>query len=101
MKRFAVLLLVWPLAGCFEDQQKQVATCELAAIKTYPDEQLVVGGHVEHYIISCMAAHGYNWDIHHKRCDVTNAMAKNPYCYVPSGKLAQLVYSLEIGGGAN
>jgi hypothetical protein len=81
MGRVIAVKLLLLLAGCNSDQKQQIAACQLEAIRIYPNGELYVGSKVEAYIITCMASHGYEWDIGDKQCHVENSMATNPHCY--------------------
>jgi hypothetical protein len=97
MRGWPILLLAVLLCGCFDDQKQQVAACQLEAIHTYPTQQLYVGGDVEHYIRTCMTAHGYDFNLFDKRCEVTNTLSANPYCYIPASTIGRWIYSMETG----
>jgi len=95
MIRAFMVLIALPLAGCFMDQERLVASCEIEAIHTYPREKLQTGAHVGDYIEACMEAHGYNWNLADRRCHVTSTVERNPYCYTPSNWLDRQLYIIE------
>ena len=67
---------------------------EFDAMQTYPREQLATGAHIGDYTQSCMEAHGYDWNLTDKRCQVTTTVERNPYCY---NSLDRLLYLIEEG----
>src|SRR5580704_4173804 len=75
----------------------QVVSCEFDAMQTYPREQLATGAHIGDYTQSCMEAHGYDWNLTDKRCQVTTTVERNPYCYTPHNSLDRLLYLIEEG----
>jgi hypothetical protein len=92
-----IVLIALPLSGCFVDQEQQVASCEFHARQTYPREQLATGVHIGDYMQTCMKAHGYDWNLTDKRCQVTRTVERNPYCYMPDNSLDRLLYLIEEG----
>ena len=66
----------------------------IRAMQTYPREQLATGAHIGDYTQSCMEAHGYDWNLTDKRCQVTTTVERNPYCY---NSLDRLLYLIEEG----
>ena len=66
-------------------------------MQTYPREQLATGTHIGDYTVSCMKAHGYDWNLTDKRCQVTTTVERNPYCYTPNNSLDRLLYLIEEG----
>jgi hypothetical protein len=98
VKRIASILLALPVAGCFSDQQRQVAACELEAMRLYRGEQLATSaGRMGVYITKCMQAHGYEQDTLQPACRTSFEMEADPYCYVPIGWGPRLLYRLETG----
>ena len=95
MNRAFIVLIALPLAGYFADQERLVASCEIEAIHTYPREKLPPGAHVGDYILACMEAHGYDWNLADKRCHITNTVERNPYCYTPRDPLDRQLYIIE------
>lgn len=87
-----------PLAGCFRDQEQQVAACEIEALKTYRGETLESSTRVGSFMRLCMAAHGYVWNMQDKRCIVDFPLERDPYCYVPDNPIGRWVYYLETLG---
>jgi hypothetical protein len=76
---------------------RQVVSCEFDAMQTYPREQLATGAHIGDYTQSCMEAHGYDWNLTDKRCQVTTTVERNPYCYTTHNSLDRLLYLDEEG----
>ena len=95
--RAFISLISLSLSGCFADQKQLVVSCEFDAMQTYPREQLATGAHIGDYTQSCMKAHGYDWNLTDKRCQVTTTVERNPYCYTPNDSLDRLLYLIEEG----
>ena len=95
--RAFISLIALSLSGCFADQKQLVVSCEFDAMQTYPREQLATGAHIGDYTVSCMKAHGYDWNLTDKRCQVTTTVERNPYCYTPNNSLDRLSYLIEEG----
>jgi hypothetical protein len=97
MARSVLLLLaLLMLSGCWEEQKEQVAECQMEGIKAYPSESLEQGNHIEHLILTCMTAHGYDFDLLRRLCTVNDQMAANPYCYVPSNPIGRSIFEHEV-----
>jgi hypothetical protein len=101
MKRAFITLIALSLSGCFADQEQLVASCEFDAMQTHPREQLATGAHIGDYMQSCMKAHGYDWNLTDKRCQVTTTVERNPYCYTPNNWLDRLLNLVEEGEFSN
>ena len=101
MNRAVIFLIALALSGCFADQEQLVASCEFDALQTYPREHLATGAHVGDYMQTCMKAHGYDWNLTDKRCQVTPTVERNPYCYAPSNWLDRLLNLVEEGEFSN
>ncbi len=101
MRRLLAIVMLLPLAGCFEDQKQQAASCDAEAQRTYPTERRETGSKWAAYVDTCMTAHEYDWRIGEKRCEVVNGMEANPYCYIPSGWLSRAIYRIEVGSASN
>ena len=93
--RWLALLATLALGGCFTDQKQQAAACATEAMRTYPNDDFVVGSRSSTYAETCMSAHGYDFYISDKRCLLQKRMEANPYCYTPSDWLARAVYEFE------
>jgi hypothetical protein len=85
------------LVACFDDQKREAAACDIEARRVYPGERIELSW--ANYVTKCMEAHGYDWHISDKRCEVRIGMESNPYCYVPSGWLPRRLYDWEVGSG--
>jgi hypothetical protein len=99
--------LIFPLllAGCFEDQKQTVAKCELDTLRVYPDQRKKYSIDAENYLVLCMKASGYEFDMTHKKCQPTMGglfvSADQPYCYVPSSPGGKIGYQIEMWMEAN
>jgi hypothetical protein len=98
MRAFALLLFVLPLAGCKQDQEKQLAACKLESMRLYeepliPDAFDVLPYHK--YIKTCMAAKGYGMTVLSDRCVVGVDFSIQVECYKPTGRLERLLFNLE------
>jgi len=92
MKRTVVLLVAITLGGCLPDRAKDVAACRLEADRFYQVYQDVdVGNPRSQYIIACMAAKGYDFDVSPADCDSRHALPAQSACYTPNGWLAWLI----------
>ena len=84
MKREFVLLAAITLGGCLPDQAKDVAACQTEADRFYEGDRAVdVDNPRSQYIISCMAAKGYDFDYLPADCDSRHPLATQPTCYAP------------------
>ena len=97
MRRILTALIVLALTGCFEEQKRQVAKCELDPTARYPGKTLGISNDIGGYIQLCMRAAGYDWNLMDKRCPAGSfTIERVPYCYVPSGWLGHLGYNIEM-----
>ena len=109
----AILILTLPLYGCFTDQTKQVAICQLDAQKTYlhesesddPRNVIASIGDINGATVTCMQANGYLYmngvPGSDRRCpvfknDTRFVNATNAYCYRPAGWGAHQIYNFEM-----
>jgi len=82
----AVALL---LGGCTPGKARQVAACELEAMRLYPQQPRgYLGTQDSRFMIVCMAAKGYRITILAAGCDSEQAFGYQPACYTPTGWLA-------------
>jgi hypothetical protein len=96
MRRLLILFAVLLLGSCFGDQKQQVAKCELEAMRQYPGKELASSNEIGMYMITCMRANGYDWNLMDKRCPAASfTIQRVPYCYTPSGWLGRLGYRIE------
>jgi hypothetical protein len=99
-----LLLLVLPLflAGCYADQKKQLAACEVSATRTGEGQPLKS-------IQACMDSHGYNFVGYAVPggetvvCDLpavirgkASASGTDALCFEPKGALALRIYHWEV-----
>lgn len=97
-----LLLLALPLAGCYTDQKKQLATCEVNAARAFPRP---VPGQPFKTIKACMSAAGYDfigWNTGIV-CDMgavvrgqASATGTDAMCFEPAGWLARRIYRIEV-----
>ena len=93
MKRKVVLLAALALGGCMQHQAKDVAACQAEADRFYRDESNTFDAYSprDKYIIGCMAAKGYNFDISPADCDSRRPLSTQPTCYTSNGLLAWII----------
>lgn len=101
MKRFVILFLILPLSGCFDDQQRMLAHCDLLAMRIFHKRHHSVpaNGDTIAVITQCMRAHGYVVDQSQPKCQAYSKTIDNAYCFAPSGAIARTIYRLETGMG--
>jgi len=95
-------VLVLPLGGCFADQEQQLASCKLEAMRLYPDEELmpssVVSTKLTDYVETYMMVHGYKFAESSTWCSsVISVFQLNPHCYVPTSWIGRLIHRFETG----
>lgn len=97
---FLSLLLVLPLAGCFSDQQKQLASCEADGVAAFPKPK---PGQIFKFSQSCMDKAGYRFIGWNEGvvCDMGalvrgQSTAGATICFEPKGWLALKLYRLEV-----
>jgi hypothetical protein len=106
MRPWWAIVLLLPLGGCFADQEQQLASCKLEAMRLYPGEELmsnsVVSTNLSEYVETCMVVHGYKFSASSTVSSMCRPVIRvfqlNPYCYVPASWIGRLIYRLEIGG---
>ena len=96
------LLTLLPLAGCYSDQQKQLAVCEADAARAFPR---ATPGQPLKAVQTCMDSAGYDfigWN-DGVFCDMTALVKGKPsatggdvLCFEPRGWLAKKLYRLEV-----
>ena len=92
MRRGALLLAVVILGGCSPEQAKDMASCQADASRFYQTYHAVdPNDPSSKYIISCMAAKGYDFIISPADCDSRHPLPTQPACYTPSGWLAGFI----------
>ena len=92
MRREVVLLVAITLGGCLPDQAKDVAACQTEADRFYKTYHAVgVDDPRGQYIIACMAAKGYDFDISPEDCDGRHPLPTQSACYAPNSWLALII----------
>ena len=81
-----------------QDQEKQLAACKLESMRLYeepliPDAFDVLPYHK--YIVTCMAAKGYEMTVASNKCVVGVDFSFQVGCYKPTGRLEQLLFAVE------
>jgi len=93
MRREVVCLLVaFAVAGCLPDQAKDVAACRIEADRFYQGYNTVdVDNPRSQYVIACMVAKGYDFDVSPAACDSRHPLPTQPTCYTSSNWLARIL----------
>lgn len=92
MKRKAILFAVVILGGCLPEQGKDLTACQVEAERFYQTYHAVdPEDPSSKYIISCMAAKGYDFIISPAECDSRHPLPTQPACYLPNGWVAGLI----------
>jgi len=93
MRLEVVLLLVaFAVAGCLPDQAKDVAACRIEADRFYQGYNTVdVNNPRSQYVIACMVAKGYDFDVSPAACDSRHPLPTQPTCYTSSNWLAWIL----------
>ena len=86
------IVLLLPLGGCLADQQQQVASCKVDAMRLYPNESPFVSYKIEEYVTRCMEMHRYKYDASPHACVAPSK--DDGLCYVPTSWIGRLMYSL-------
>lgn len=100
LARFLPLLLLFPLAGCYEAQHKQLAECDAQAAAAFPKP---VPGQPLKAIQACMEKAGYRfigWN-DGVVCDMASLIRGQSnrgaaICFEPKDWLALKIYRLEV-----
>ena len=91
MRREFILLLVIFVGGCSRDQANDLAGCRKEADRFYKGYRTAdVDGPRSQYIIGCMAAKGYDFNIAPEDCDSRHPLPTQPTCYAPTSWLTWL-----------
>ena len=95
--RAIAIVLLLPLGGCFADQEQQLASCKLEALRTYPNEpDVILDAKIEDYMATCMETHGYKFSFAPSACKVTTTSFKREsHCYVPTSLIGRLIDRLK------
>ena len=84
MKRTVALLLVVVLGGCLPDQSEDMTACKAEVMRFYPG---YIAANPDdpgtRYIIGCMAAKGYDFEVTPADCSSRDPLATQPACYTP------------------
>jgi hypothetical protein len=98
VKGLVLLSLALPLAGCMENQERQLAACKLESMRLYEEPQIIDAFHAlpyNKYIVTCMAAKGYGMAVRNKKCVTGINFAVQVDCYTPPGWLERNILELE------
>lgn len=99
MGREVILLLAFTVGGCLPNQvtEKNVTACRMQADRFYEGYNIAdVNNPRSQYIIACMAAKGYDFDISSADCDSRRPLTTQPACYIPKNWLAWIVDKIHI-----
>ena len=91
--RFKIIsfLVAFAVGGCLPDQAKEVTTCRMEADRFFRGYNSAdVNNPRSQYIVACMAAKGYDFDISPANCDSRHTLSTQPTCYVPNGWLGSI-----------
>ena len=90
MRLVALILIAAVITGCSPEKRNDVSLCQKDGDRFYQGYQ---AGDVDNprsrYIISCMAAKGYEFDISPADCDSKRPLATQSTCYVSSSWAAR------------
>ena len=91
MRHEATVFMAFALAGCLPSPVKanDVAACQIEADRFFQGYNGVeVNNPRSRYIIECMAAKGYDFEIWSADCDARRSLATQPACYAPQSWIA-------------
>ncbi len=90
MRNVILVLMVIMIPGCTPEKRNDVSACQMEGDRFYQGYQADnVDDPRSRYIISCMAAKGYAFDISPADCDSKRPLATQAACYVSSGWAAR------------
>ena len=96
-------ILAASVGGCFSDQERQVAQCQLESEAFYKsDESTISMTEADLRTITCMQAHGYEHADKDKRCPKLAESSEDAdfvWCYRPMGWGARQIYNVELAFG--
>jgi hypothetical protein len=96
----ALLIASVALSGCFDDQRKELARCDLEAKRAGLYSLSSPANEPGHTIGLCMTAAGYEYSYADRaRCTIKTPFYENPYCYRPIGRIQLMIYRTEVGEG--
>jgi hypothetical protein len=99
MKREVVLLVAFTVGGCLPDQgtAKNMTACQVGADRFYQGYNTFdVNNPRSQYIIACMAAKGYDFDISSADCNSRRPLTTQRTCYVSSNWLARIIDKMRV-----
>jgi hypothetical protein len=82
MKRAILLAAAMTIAGCTPDKKADLATCEKETLRFFSDST------GDDFMIACMDAKGYRFDVEPVDCNGKSRMSRQPACFVPENWLA-------------
>jgi len=93
-----VLLLAFTAGGCLPNQvTEKITLCRMEADRFYEGYNTAdVNNPRSQYIIACMAAKGYDFDVSSADCDSRRPLTTQPACYIPNNWLAWIVDKIHI-----
>ena len=92
MKSEIALLAVFFLAGCLPNHTEDVVTCRTEADRFYQGYNAIdVNNPRSRYIIECMGAKGYDFDVSPANCDSRHPLATQPTCYASQSWIARTI----------
>jgi len=94
-----ILLVVFVLAGCSPDHAKDLAACGEKADRFFQGYNTAdVSNPRGQYVIGCMAAKGYDFDVSPVACDSRHSLVMQPACYVDRGWMAWIISRVRAHG---
>ena len=92
MRREVCLLAAFMLAGCVPDKPKDLAACQTEADRFYSRHLAVdPAAPAARYIIECMAAKGYDFEIEPAACNSRYPLPTQSTCYKSNNWLAGII----------
>lgn len=88
MKRAVLLAAAITIAGCTPDKKADVAACDKETLRFFS------GSTGDEFMVACMDAKGYRFDVEPADCDGKSRMARQPACYVPENWFAGILDGL-------
>ena len=85
MKGMGILFVALSLLGCTPDKAHNTAACETETLRFYSV------GSGDDFMIQCMGAKGYEFDVRPTECDSRTRMVMQQACYRPVGWGARLL----------
>lgn len=95
MRVIVLILLMIVAEGCSPGKQNDLHACRMDADRFYQGYQADdVDNPRSRYIISCMAAKGYEFDISSVDCDSKHSLPTQSTCYVSAGWAGRILERL-------